>query len=219
MTMLYVVVTASAIYAAADGKRFPAEDTTQKIFMVGKDAAVMDGGIAFIPGVGSNGAGWDAREEFSKIAGSIPDGEFDEQFAYLRSRVFASFSQALSSYRGQISSDKKLAFFFVKYQRGKAYVAGQEIPFSTDFSGQHNAITNPAMILANGSQGIQHIWWDVPPECVIPRAELSYEVSWQSLTMLIHHVKQSQVCSRKIGDPIKAVILDDSGARWMQGDK
>ena len=86
--------------------------------MVGKHAAVMNSGFAFIPGVGSNAAGWDAREEFSKIAGSIPDGEFDEQFAYLRSRVFASFSQALASYHGQIPSDKKLAFFFVKYRQG-----------------------------------------------------------------------------------------------------
>ena len=220
MTMLYVVVTASAMYAAADGKRFPAEDTTQKIFMVGKDAAVMNSGFAFIPGVGSNAAGWDAREEFSKIAGSIPDGEFDEQFAYLRNRVFGSFSQALSSYHGQIPSDKKLAFFFVKYRQGKAYVARQEIAFNTDALGEHHTIANPAMILANGSQGLQHIWWDVPTECAVPGSELSSEVSLQSLTTLIHHVaEQSQMCSREIGDPIKAIILDDGGARWMQDDK
>ncbi len=219
MTMLYVVVTTSAIYAAADGKRFPAEDTTQKIFLVGKDAAVMNSGFAFIPGVGSN-AGWDAREEFSKIAGSIPDDEFAEQFAYLRSRVFASFSQALSSYQGQIPSDKKLALFFVKYRQGKAYVARQEMPFNVDASGQHNVIANPAMVLANGSPSLQDIWWDLPPECVFPRAEASFEVSWQSLTTLIHHVaEQSQICSREIGDPIKAVILDEGGARWMQDDK
>jgi hypothetical protein len=220
MTMLYVVVAASAIYAAADAKRFPAEDTTQKIFIVGKDAAVMNGGFAFIPGVGPNGTGWDACEEFSKIAGSIPDGEFDEQFAYLRRRIFASFSQALSSYRGQLPSDKNLAFFFVKYQRGKAYVARQEIAFNTDASGQHNATTSSPTLIANGSQGAQGIWWDVPAECVIPTAELSYEISWQSLVTLFHHVaEQSQMCSREIGDPIRAVILNDSGARWMQDDK
>jgi hypothetical protein len=220
MTMLYVVVTASAIYAAADGKRFPAEDTTQKIFMVGKDAAVMNGGFAFIPGVGPSGTGWDAREEFSRIASSIPDSEFDEQLGYLRSRIFASFSQAISSYQGQLPPDKKLAFFFVKYRQGKAYVVRQEIPFNTDAFGQHVAILNSAIVLADGTPGLQHIWWDVPAGCVVPVAELSFEVSWQSLTALIHHVaEQSQLCSREIGDPIRAVILDDGGARWMQSDR
>ena len=72
MTMLLVIVSASAIYVAADSKRFPAEDTTQKIFEVSKDAVVMNGGFALIPGAGENGNDWDAAIEFGKIASQVP---------------------------------------------------------------------------------------------------------------------------------------------------
>jgi hypothetical protein len=87
MTMLLVIASASGIYAAADSKQFPSGATTQKIFQVGNDALILQGGFALIPGGAENGEDWDARVEFRIIASSVTDDAPEQQFESLQASV------------------------------------------------------------------------------------------------------------------------------------
>jgi hypothetical protein len=76
MTMLLVIVSASATYVAADSKRYPSGGAVEKIFLVGKDASVMETGISSI-----RDAGWNVSVELGNIARSTTEGPFDDQLS------------------------------------------------------------------------------------------------------------------------------------------
>jgi hypothetical protein len=213
MTMLLVIVSASAIYVAADSKQFPSGSMTQKLFLVGKDAAVLQGGIAVIPGAGENGVAWESESEFRKIATLAPNGSFNEQFVDIRNRVFQSFSLALSHYNEYIPPDKKLAFFVAKRENGISHLARQEIPFSTTESGKHRAELPDALILTSAPN---KIWWDLPTECKMQDFDFSRGITFHSISDLFHNVAaQSAICSAEIGGQIRAAVIDDAGGRWL----
>jgi hypothetical protein len=214
MTMLLVIASASGIYAAADSRRFPAGDTTQKIFTVGNDAVIMQGGFALIPGAGDNGNNWDAVVEFQKTAATITDEEPERQFDLLRTRVFDNFSNAISRFRGEISNGKSLDFFFVRRLQAKNYGWFQKISVDEVQSRTYQAKIENPITFETG------VYWSLPPECSMQNFDFKEGASFGSISELFHRVaSQSVSCSHQIGGPIRIAIIDDGGVRWLDPSK
>src|SRR5689334_16441523 len=108
MTMVLVIVTPAAIYLAADSRQYPSGlDTVQKVFLVGKDAAIAHLGIGRIPRAGSP---WDATEEMTRISSSTPDDGFDAQLAYITEASQSSFSTAVATYSDVPPANPRFVF-------------------------------------------------------------------------------------------------------------
>jgi hypothetical protein len=207
MTMLLVIASASGIYAAADGTQFPSGATTQKIFQVGNDALILQGGFALIPGGAENGEDWDARVEFRIIASSVTDDAPEQQFESLRKLVFENFSRALARYHGQIPSGKSLDFFFVRRFRAKNYVWFQKIAFL-----EVQPMIYEARLLEEPRFFDQGVYWSLPPECAMQQFDFSKGVSFVNISDLFRQVAgQSTACSNQIGEPIHIMFISDGG--------
>ena len=212
MTMLLVIASASAIYAAADSKQFPSGNITEKIFAVGRDAVIMNAGFAFIPKAGENGNDWDARVEIGKLAASIPDGAPEQQFNFLRNRVLENFSQAIARYHGEIPTGKSLDFFFVRRIAAKNYGWFQKILVQEAEPRIYQASLDSPKRFDTG------VYWSLPLECIMHNFRIDQIISVAAISDLFHRVAgQSEACSRQIGDPIRVTIIDDdAGVRWLQ---
>jgi hypothetical protein len=211
MTMLLVIVSASGIYAAADSRRFPEGNTTQKIFAVGNDAVILQGGFALIPGAGENGSDWDSAAEFRKIAASITYRRgLERQLDLLRNRVFENFSNAMSRFHGEIPSGKSLVFFFVKRLQAKNYGLFQKISVDEVQSRLYQAKMEKPFGFETG------IYYSLPDGCAMQSYDFKEGASFESISELFHRVAgQSELCSHEIGGPIRIAIIDDGGVRWL----
>jgi hypothetical protein len=218
MTMLLVIVSASAIYVAADSKRYPTGEITQKIFLVGDNASVMESGFGFIPE--EIGGGWNVSVELENIARSIPEGTFGDQLSSIRTQLYTSLSVAMARYQGPLPSvpKNKTTFFFAKRIDGRTYPAFQVFPVIKTPLGTNIVQFQDAKIYINGAKQPITNASVLPPECEMKAsdAEILGAKSLDAISDIFHRVAaQSEICSQQIGDPIRVAVIDDSGVRWL----
>jgi len=230
MTMIFVLATAGAVFAAGDSRQFPtlAEDR-QKVYLVGNDALIAEGGVGVIPDAGPNGEPWDALAELKQIARDTQMGPFAEQLDAITKKYTVSFGGALSRFSEVIRTDppSKITLFFVKRDaESRVYVAIRDFDVRSlplgDGKWRHYLELVAPQVKSNGAilapDQIQ-AYWTVPPGCTVnvaaaPPIPKENIAGW--IRDLMRSVaSQSPQCAAQIGGPILVATVDANGARWL----
>jgi hypothetical protein len=158
MTMLFIVLTGSAISIAADSKQFPSGSLTNKLAVVGSDAVIADTGLAFIPSENGD-EGWNVRMELEELHSHPPSGGFFEQIAAIRDRFAEKLNRALPHVHELLPVDANLSFFFTKRSGGKSFFAFQKLTV-TGIGSARRVFAEPLKVME-----APYVGWSTPKGC------------------------------------------------------
>lgn len=212
MTMLFIMISGTAIYAAADSRQFPLGNVTEKLAIVGNDAVILDAGIALIRGYSS--PIWDVRAELARIQGDPPKGDFVQQLKEIGKRLAERFGAAISKFEEPLGEDPHVSFFLAKRENGKSFVAFQKLTVIDDGNSRRVSVEDEKLFTTPGFN------WVAPEGCRPDRAEVeALESGWSKSRveqLFTTAAIRSPDCATRIGLPISSVIIDDAGARRIQ---
>ena len=230
MTILFVLATPGSVFLAGDSRQFPTrDDTRKKVFLVGKDALIAQGGVGVIPSVRPDGGPWDALSTLNGIVDRTGAAEFGKQLEFIAKEFGERFADVLSRFHEVIRREPpaKIDMFFVKRTSNRrVYVAYQEfhVRSKEDPGGrwQHEMELGVPQIKLDGiklrNEAIR-TYWSAPFGCAVETRKAGpinrgQEAAW--ITKLVRGVAaQSEQCSAQIGGTIRVATVDNKGARWL----